>query len=314
MRARPVVSLFLLTACSGSAGPPPAPVADPCVFPQQSAAGDTISIALPESRAPSQIERLTRPATVRDCQGTMRPIAASFQAFGPDSARVVMPPEDSSLPVLIIHRYGGESDPRDLIDRDADLVITDRPDAIEYAVTRGDRRTVPLAWSTIYALAHAPGEPAPVTITAGRQEELARDAVRADARPAAAPGWWADAPCRVTPNTPVVRLPGIAIAGNDPIARALAERLVALAGSGIRRVLSLSPAQLDSVAGRGAATAFIVALPAGPPDDCQAIPPLPTGWTLVPLIQTRATMVIGSRVPAFVLLGDGTFAFVPTRP
>jgi hypothetical protein len=314
MRLGPVVSLFLLTACSGSAGAPPAPVADPCVFPKQGPAADTISIALPESGAHGQIERLTRSASVPDCQDTMRTIAASFQLVGPDSAPLVMQPADSGPPVLMVRRYGGESDPRDLIDRGADLVITDRPDAIEYAVTRGDRRTVPLAWSTIYALAYAPAEPAPVAITTERREELARDAVRADARPTEAPPWWGSGLCRVPPNTPVVRLPGIAIAGNDPIARALAERLVAVAGSSIRRVLSLSPAQFDSVARKGAASAFIVALPAGAPVDCQAVPPLPVGWTLVPLIQTRATMVVGPRVPAFVVLGDGTFAFVPTRP
>ena len=292
------------------------PATGPCASLGAAFATDSIVLAVPTHRARQLIARLVSSDPIEDCQGTTRPSPPAYrEPERLDTTRRVLVPADTTLPVLIVWPYPASVDARDLIDREVDLVITEAPAAIDYAVTRGALRTAPLAWSTTYALAFDGVGAPPVEVGDARRDELARDAVRADARPAARPVWWDDPPCRVQPNTPVVRLPGIAIAGTDPIARALAERLVALAASAaLRRVVSLSPAQLDSVARRGTATAFVIGLPDRRPPNCEGIPPLPVGWALVPLVQIRATAIAGPRVPSFVILGDGSLVFSPARP
>ncbi len=109
----------------------------------------------------------------------------------------------------------------------------------EYASTLSDFLSIPLPWDRTYVVL------TPSSAEAARLREafpdeardaLARDAVLADARGARGPFWWAGAqPCdlerpeRRQPQIPPSRQ--VAYPRSDPHARALAERLVALAGS-----------------------------------------------------------------------------------
>jgi hypothetical protein len=192
-----------------------------------------------------------------------------------------------------------------------DVVVTTRGPAIDYARSRGDGRLVPLAWSTIYAIGF-PREAPPVELTARLREEIARDAMRGHAIPADSLGWWGtEESCRVPQHTPVYRLPGIGISNNDPIARAVAERLVAVVGpAGPRRLIPFSPTQFDTITARGAAAAFVFPLPRLRPSGCEGVTPLPAGWRIEPLIQIRATAIVRPGVPAFLITADG-IRFVP---
>ncbi len=88
-------------------------------------------------------------------------------------------------------------DLRDAIDGPADLVHTSDPDVLEYAGHRPGRTTVALPWDRVYLLLLPQGSPgvgaAIPADTAALETSLARDAVRAEARPANLPAWWARA-------------------------------------------------------------------------------------------------------------------------
>ena len=146
-------------------------------------------------------------------------------------------------------------DLRDAIDQGVDLIHAADPALLEYARLRPGHSTVALPWSRTAVLlvpAGSPGVGAAIPAdTAGFLAALAREVVRADARPAEAPFWWtARAACPPWPAPKARRAPTATIAypAGSQVARDLAERIVALAGS-------------DST-GRGAAALTARGLPA----------------------------------------------------
>ncbi len=96
-------------------------------------------------------------------------------------------------PVLKWRTAAGDA--RDLLDAGVDLLVTDDPTALAYAATRADFTSVPLPWDRSYVLL----APVPVRIPAPTLEDLARHAVRVEARPAVAPFWWQDSTCGAGP-------------------------------------------------------------------------------------------------------------------
>jgi hypothetical protein len=146
------------------------------------------------------------------------------------------------------------SDPggaRDLLDREIDLMVTSDPAVIDYAA--GDPRfeSTGLPWDRTYLLlsttrardianGRRPGD-----IDAEVLESLARDAIRGEARGVHRPAWWddiddcAELPAAIEEIIP----PGSGPTGHanarrilynigDPVAKSLAERIVALAAAG----------------------------------------------------------------------------------
>jgi hypothetical protein len=122
----------------------------------------------------------------------------------------------------------------------ADAMITDDPAVLDYATTRAHTALVPLTWDRAYVLVDpvrmertASGG----TVTALPRavcDALARDAVPVDARGGSSifSDAWNAAPLRMTiDGAPWRATPGsqLAFVSADPIARALAERIVALA-------------------------------------------------------------------------------------
>src|SRR2546427_3007951 len=145
------------------------------------------------------------------------------QGTGPDL--FVAPLGGTRSPVIQWRPAAG--DPRDLLDAGVDLLVTDDAGALAYAATRADFASVPLPWDRTYVLLAA----APFPVTDLPLDDLARHAVRVEARPAAPPFWWQNSSCAVgTPPASASLPPGSAIvfAQGDPVGRDLADRLVAL--------------------------------------------------------------------------------------
>ncbi|HET9275487.1 MAG TPA: hypothetical protein VFN96_05390 [Gemmatimonadales bacterium] len=326
-----LLSLAALAGCSAAvpggtpetprpdAGPAPGP--DPClVSPADSPLRDTVIVALPAAATARFVEAHENPRPgVVDCEGTAR--TDSLPGYRVSSADpLILTPAGTATasPVLLVRPVAPGSDPRDLVDRGADVVITDDPATLEYARRRGDLRLVPLAWSTTYVLA-TPDAPLASALPDSLRGELAREVVRSEARPAPDGGWWESGggQCRPVSAAPTGVRTVVAVPRGDGTARAIGERLVALLGrdlSGIR-LLELGPDEVGGSLANAGAAAFVVPLPRfpSPAPGCVAVHRIPFGLTVVPLVETRSTSVLRTGVPPFRILGDGSVRFLPGR-
>jgi len=158
-----------------------------------------------------------------------------------DGAVVAVPAFGRSGPTLEFVQTPAR-DARDLLEGGVDLMVTADPAVVEYARGQPQLVTVAMPWEKTYALlsparatALRRGEERP-TIPVSLAEDLARDAVRCEARAAEAPFWWDDAgacgepqPGAAAPAPSGVR--EILYDQRDAVARDLAHRIVALAAS-----------------------------------------------------------------------------------
>ncbi len=187
-------------------------------------------------------------------------------------------------PVLKWRTAAGDA--RDLLDAGVDLLVTDDPTALAYAATRADFTSVPLPWDRSYVLL----APVPVRIPAPTLEDLARHAVRVEARPAVAPFWWQDSTCGAGPpagTTSIVPSQGtIVFVQGDVVARDLADRLVALSlDERPRRAVGVLPdAFARRLAGRGDDW-FVLPIPRTALDACPAL-------TVTPLLDVRRRLLV----------------------
>lgn len=209
-------------------------------------------------------------------------------------------------PALLVRRAAG-SDPRDLLDSGADLLVTDNPTALAYARQRSELTVVPLPWDRHYLLAVPAAGPETAPLSPGEQAALARDAVRVEARPAERPscdrpGSGQSAAGELAARSARAR---IVYPRGDSVARDLAARLVALGRTGPGgRAVGLGPPELDAAlrAGRDAAVVALL----GARGACLA----PESWSrelvLLPLIDTRAAAVVRRGAAAPMVDADGT--------
>jgi hypothetical protein len=171
---------------------------------------------------------------------------------------------------LLIHAVGG-ADARDLVDTGVDLLLTDDPAVASYAAARAEAASLPLGWDRTWVLmtpsSRSTHPDSVVDRTVPLREALARDAVRAEARGAAWPDWLRDlrACSATTAGRPASRTNSrIVVSQGEPIARGLAERLVALAAGGPAAgrdsSLALLAPGLHALGGR------VTAVPAAPND------------------------------------------------
>lgn len=235
-------------------------------------------------------------------------------------------------------------DARDLLEGGIDLLITADPAVIEYASGQPQLDAVPLPHDRTYILC-APSRLAeresggrPGTISRALSNGLARDAVRGDARGSEPPYWWdalghcGDVSSAVPwrPRTPGGTQPRgdrrILFDKADPVARDLADRIVALAAAGsdasaeAAALVSALPGPIgDDTALRaegvterelgeslqdGNDFAYVVSVPRRPADPCDAARTLMkrARWlssfegdlsvALVPLVDTRPHAII----------------------
>jgi hypothetical protein len=206
-------------------------------------------------------------------------------------------------------------DPRDALDRGSDLVVTRDPALVDYVAGRPEFVAFPLPWSRTYVLLQpAAAEALDLVGAEADRRSLARDAVSADARAAEPPFWWNEAKACPAPvytgstgaSSRVVYRRG------DEVARGLAERMVALAGSGTGlRAAALEPADFTTLLRSGSERAYVVALPRQTLAPCRESAALPEGARIQPLIDTRAHAIVRKGAPPLTVEWDGTVRVVP---
>jgi hypothetical protein len=210
-------------------------------------------------------------------------------------------------------QFQPNADARDALDRGADLAVTRAPALVEYAKGLPEFVTFSLPWSRTYVLLQPAAAEPLVMAGTGELRSVAQDAVRADARAAEPPFWWdevAACPARVSPgSTP--KSSRVVYTRGDEVARGLAERAVAVAGSGTGlRTEALEPAEFSALLRSGAERAYVVALPRQTLAPCREAVALPDGARIQPLIDTRAHAIVRKGTPPLTVEWDGTVRVV----
>jgi len=272
---------------------------------------------------------IARPAP----DGTSWPLGSGAYAIaGVHGGRLVAAPAvgtpRDALPVLSF--VTGDADPRDLVDAGVELLLTRDRAVAAYASAAGQSRAIALPWDLVYVLI-VPGGSADTARfeTVALHDDLTAAAAGSEARPADSPFWWDAAGDCALPGVRDAARAGAATASRldytyaDPTARGLAERLVALAasgrlpvpvspGAGAPRVVAagLGRADYESALADGGAAGYVHALERQALDRCVAAESLartvPWRARLVPLIETRAVLVVRRAAGAVAIEWDGT--------
>jgi hypothetical protein len=251
-------------------------------------------------------------AITKPAPGLRFPIGTGRYWIGESAQGITLAPAFGDLLPVVRLRPLGAGDARDALDAGADVLVTDDPAVLSYAATRPDLDAAPLPWDRTYVLVPAAG--------AVDHPAVGPDAVRVEARaPDGIPWWRTGSTC-----APPVSLGGrtaargsrrIAYPRGDPVARDVANRLVALAGPATASALAA-----DALAGElrsPRSAAYVLALPRGVLDPCLAteqlaarIPWLDPG-RVTPLLDVRRQAVLRGGRPALSLEWDGTLRVEP---
>jgi hypothetical protein len=245
-------------------------------------------------------------------------------------------------------------DARDLLEGTVDMMVTHDPAVIEYASHRPRLDSVALPWDQTYVLLSSSRVRELLwggsigTVSADLTDGLARDAVRSDARGASPPFWWEELDhcgelSGLVPGLPPFPRGAYSSGGarriifdmQDPTARDLAERLVALAatdtaastaaaaltsavpglnsGSSALIAEGMTARQLRSSLQDGHDFAYVVVVKRRPPDPCDEagklllrapwLAPLGDGLSQapIPLVDTRQHVIVRSEVAGLVV-------------
>lgn len=306
-----VLTLLCLAACRTGAVQTDARTApDPCLVTVAADRPlDTVTVVFTSREASERFVLRHR----QGAEGGCAPVVAPFDLIAADPP--LLAPFTGGPVIRVV--TAPDADPRDLLDQGGDLLVTSDPSVLDYARRREEFRVLPLAWATTHVLVTPPGASPIITLPAADRAALARDAVRADARAAEPPWWWEGEPsCFVQDPPPAARLRDITVPEGDPIARDLAERLLALtrpSGNG-RRVTALGPAAFSAALARGTADAFVTAFPRVWSSDCRGVPNVPVGAHLLPLVDSRAHAIVRPGIPPFLSTPDGGVRLLPHQP
>jgi hypothetical protein len=171
---------------------------------------------------------------------------------------------------------------------------------------------VPLPWHRTYVLILPPGDTGFEGIagadSAAFRAGLASEAVPVEARAAEGPYWWVAARCpalRATAQAVHRRSVAVLYARNDPVARALAERLVAMSRLADAVTRGVAPAELAGSLRPGSDRGYVIALPRRPLVPCRELAGWPAGATALALIDTRAHLILRDGVPPLLVEHDG---------
>lgn len=286
----------------------------------------TVAITLRSQRVDMPVELAhTDLAIAKPAAGSRWPLGTRADGAAPErdapaaTADSVITIRRDNLPSIRFLVAPG--DPRDLLDKGLDLLLTRDPAALDYAATLPHFQSVPLEWHRIHVL-----------LTPGRTREsrqlpeearrvLAGDAVRGEARGAVGPFWWQMLQhCEVAPSEPreqAAFTPRIVYDVRDAASRDLAERLVGLSrGSGAlanpildallpdrqrrayQQAVALAGEPLAATRRRGRDAGYIISVDRRPLDPCRDIQVLMDSarWldpeTIVPLVETRLRAIV----------------------
>jgi hypothetical protein len=238
-------------------------------------------------------------------------------AVDPQTLRVTLDEPSDSVPRLFAdpalalpRDTTTVTNPRDALDRGADLVITADPAVRDYVAHRPEFMNFALPWSRTYVLVQPSGA-ASMGGVLGRDSvarSLASDVVPAEARPAVGPFWWQEQKaCRSA--APAIdaapSIPRLAYPSSDRVAAALAERIVALADKPTLRAAGLSDSGFVETYQSGRYAGYVMALPSRVAAPCYRSRRLLPGAVIVPLIDTRATAIMRRGSPPITVDWDG---------
>ena len=236
-------------------------------------------------------------------------ITGSVPAAGPSG---IILPTAEGFPAIEL-RFPLNGDGRDALDRGADLIVTRDPALVDYASGRSVFQSFPLPWDRTYLLLQPAGaQPIGIGKTEEERRSLAQDAVQVEARAAEPVDWLGlgtacSRPAVATPS----RSPRLAYVEGDEVARALAGRLVALAGPGLSlRSVGLEPAAFETSLRQGTELAYIHAVLRRNLDPCRELAGLPSGMSALPLIDTRPRAIIRKGSPPLTVDWDGAVRVV----
>lgn len=243
-----------------------------------------------------------------------RPVSINSDALTCDGVRTLS--SDARAPHIVYARPAPGTDLRDVLDHGLanppghlpDVLVTHDPNVLAYAQTTNRYSAYALPWARTYVLA-VPGADSLATIPVAARNSLAQDAVSVDARGAAGPFWWAsDTACVQSSAVTTRHSHTIAYAAGDDIARQLAERIAALAGSAnapawlpvplaepeahSERIVAVRPDSLPAVLHDGSVAAAVYSYSLIPPDVCTSRAPIPGAGALLPLIDTRPHVLV----------------------
>lgn len=238
----------------------------------------------------------------------------AFRLVDASDSMLILAPVEGEGPVIRF-REAPSGDDRDLLQAGAGLLITRDPAAIAYAAGVPALDVVPLPWDRTYALI-SPMVP-PISVPADSaarahfRASLARDAVRTSARGAEPPfGGGATAACRTDfPPGSRPRARVIYEAG-DETGRELAERIVAIAPVRLSAA-ALSREALATSLASARDMAFVLPFSRAGAVSCRGLPPLPSGTTIEPLIDTRGHLILRRDAPRLTLDADGVPRILP---
>jgi hypothetical protein len=205
-------------------------------------------------------------------------------------------------------------DLRDALDAGADIMVTADPATLAYARGRSELITLPLPWGRTYVLVSS--RPFPLAREARFRASLARDVVRQEARPAELLAWW-DVGCSPAPASAAAGTneePRLAFPVGDAAAAALAARLIAVGAAGPRGVvLPLPPAELLTRLNLGRLAMAVLPLSRLDPMPCAARSLAMAGWSVAPLVDTRAHLIARRDGPALEADGFGAIRLAPVE-
>ena len=210
-------------------------------------------------------------------------------------------------------RFLEAPDPRDLLDRGVDLLVTRDSTALNYAATLPQFHAIPLAWQrTRLLLTPVPLRNSPAANPEAR-EQLAVDAVRGEARGAHGPFWWESQDCGVAALSSPARTvlpPRVVYDDADAASRDLAERLVGL--QVFQRANGVSREAMAAALRRGTGAGYIVSVFSSPQEPCyelqelmEAAPWLDPQTMIVPLVETRLQAIVRRGAAGVTVEGDG---------
>ncbi len=236
-----------------------------------------------------------------------------------DRDAVVVANHDNGLSIRFLVAPG---DPRDLLDKGVDLLLTRDPATLEYATTLPQFQSVPLPWLRTQVLL-TPGRAREARLLSEEaRRALADDAVRGEALGAAGPFWWQEltncnVPAPQLPTQPVRPSGRVVYDASDGAARDLAERLVGIASASgpggaailealipdrprrsFQRATGLTGEPLALARRRGTDAAYVVALDRHPLEPCRDVLVVMEGarWldpdTIIPLVDTRLQAIV----------------------
>jgi len=221
---------------------------------------------------------------------------------------------------IAFHDVSG-SDPRDVLDRGIDLLLTDDPSVLSYAGSREQYAVLPLVWDRTYVLAMQ-GGPAPVVDRQDLMTAVHAEARAAEGRPCPAAdavegGGGGSGGGEATAARPILPLRRLVFDRTDRTARELAERLVArgVLGAGVPAV-GLAPADFVAALRSNNAWAYLAGVPPPLPPPSGAVCPGGVGVAggeprVRALVDVRRYAIVRRGIPPLLLDADGTLRLVP---